>query len=225
MRDSQRAFSIWDLSGHLLVAGCIVAAMLGVFAVAPTEETMGHVQRILYIHVATAWCGLASFLFMAACGLIFLLRRDLDWDDWARAAAELGWLCCGLTLVTGSLWARAAWNTWWTWDPRLTTTLILWAVYSGAIILRGSIDDPYRRARVAAIVAILGSIDIPMLSMATVWFRGMHPAPPQMAPVMRAVMLLTVVGFTGIFVLLLLRRRLQISLQRVVASLEQKLEM
>lgn len=218
------ANAIGSLAIHALVAGMVAAAMLSVFALAPTEQTMGDVQRILYIHVATAWCGLAAFLLMAACGAMFLLRRDLAWDDWAQAAAELGWLACGMTLATGSLWARAAWNAWWTWDPRLTATLVLWMIYSGTLVLRGSIDDPHRRARVGAILAILGSIDLPLVMMATRWFRGMHPAAPQMASTMRAVLLLTVVAVSAVFVLLLVRRCMQLRLKRAIADLEQDLE-
>ena len=90
---------------------------------------MGDAQRIVYVHVAVAWLGLLGFVHRwPARRADVSLRRDLAWDHWSQAAAELGWLCCGLTLVTGSLWAHAAWGTWWTWDPRLTTAFILWAI-------------------------------------------------------------------------------------------------
>ena len=111
--------------GFLLPATVILTAiaMLAIILSAPTERTMGDSQRIVYIHVAVAWCGLANFLVMAGAGLMYLRRRNLAWDHWAQAAAELGWLGATLTLITGSIWAHAAWNTWWSWDPRLATTL------------------------------------------------------------------------------------------------------
>ena len=127
-----------------LAAGLVPIALAVVFFVAPTEPTMGQAQRIVYVHVAVAWLALAGFIVMAASGGMYLLRRDLAWDHWARAAAELGWLCCTLTLATGSLWAHAAWNTWWTWDPRLTASFVLWTMYGGYLLIRGSLEDPHR---------------------------------------------------------------------------------
>ena len=109
------------------------------------RQTMGDAQRIVYIHVSVAWMGLASFVVMAGAGGMYLARRDLGWDHWSRAALEIGWLCCSLTLATGSLWAHSAWNTWWTWDPRLTTAFVLWAMYSAALVLRSGVNDPHRR--------------------------------------------------------------------------------
>ena len=136
---------------------------------------MGQAQRIVYVHVAVAWLALAGFIVMAASGGMYLLRRDLAWDHWARAAAELGWLCCTLTLATGSLWAHAAWNTWWTWDPRLTTSFVLWTMYGGYLLIRGSLEDPHRSARLGAVLAIVGLLDVPLVVIATRWFRGIHP--------------------------------------------------
>ena len=84
-----------------------------------------------------------GFLAMAASGAAYLVRRNLAWDHWAQAAAEVGWLCSGLTLLTGSLWAHSAWGTWWTWDPRLTTAFVLWSIYSGCLIVRAGVEDPH----------------------------------------------------------------------------------
>ena len=147
----------------VLAAATLLAALGAIFFVAPTERTMGEAQRIVYVHVAVAWLGLAGFLVMAVAGGIYLARRDLAWDHWAHAAAELGWLAASLTLVTGSLWAHAAWGTWWTWDPRLTSSFVLWALYSGCLLIRGSQDDPHRAARGGAILAVLGAVDVPMI--------------------------------------------------------------
>ena len=164
--------------GLLLPLAVILTAMamLAIILSAPTERTMGDAQRIVYIHVAVAWCGLAGFLIMAGAGMMYLRRRNLAWDHWAQAAAELGWLAATLTLITGSIWAHAAWNTWWSWDPRLATTFVLWAINSACLVVRSGLEDPHRRARIGAVLAILGAIDLPLVVMATRWFRGIHRA-------------------------------------------------
>jgi heme exporter protein C len=197
---------------ELCRTGPLAVALLAACLVAPTESTMGHVQRILYVHVPVAWLGLLACLALAGSGLAYLAGRDLGWDHWFQAALELGWLCCGLTLVTGSLWAHQAWGTWWVWDPRLTTAFILWAIYSGIWLVRAGIDDPHRRARVGAILAILGVLDVPLVLLATRWFRGLHPVVPEMAPRMRLTLLACLVGFTVFFGTLACRRRRQLAL-------------
>ena len=197
----------------VLAAATLLAALGAIFFVAPTERTMGEAQRIVYVHVAVAWLGLAGFLVMAVAGGIYLARRDLAWDHWAHAAAELGWLAASLTLVTGSLWAHAAWGTWWTWDPRLTSSFVLWALYSGCLLIRGSQDDPHRSARGGAILAVLGAVDVPMIVLATHWFRGIHPATPQLDPLMRLTLWTSIVGFTAFFGVLLAMRRTQLHAQ------------
>ena len=130
----------------LLAAAALAAAVLAIFLGAPTEATMGHAQRIVYVHVAVAWLGLLGSCAMGASGAAYLLSRKLAWDHWFQSAAEVGWLCGGLTLLTGSLWARQAWGTWWEWDPRLTASFILWAIYSGILIVRSGLEDAHQRA-------------------------------------------------------------------------------
>jgi len=210
---------------HVSLAGLLAAAVLAIFVFAPTEETMGQAQRILYLHVSVAWAALVGFLLMAGAGALYLLRRDLQWDHWSAAAAEVGWLCSTLTLITGSFWARAAWNTWWTWDPRLTATAVLWAVYCAYLLLRSGLEDPHRRARAGAVLAVIGLIDLPMVAMATRWFRGIHPPSPQMEPAMRLALLLSVAAFTGLFGLLVCCRRRQLQLQEMLLRLEQDSDM
>jgi heme exporter protein C len=204
----------------ILVAAAVAAAILAILFVAPTEATMGLAQRIVYIHVAMAWLGLVSFLVMAATAAVYLARRNLVWDQWSQAAAELGWLAASLTLVTGSLWAHAAWNTWWTWDPRLMTSFILWAVYGGYLLFRGNLEEPHLRARLSAVLAIIGVVDVPLVAMATRWFRGIHPVAPKMDPVMHGVLLASVAGFTALFALLLVRRRAQLRLEGLLENYE-----
>ncbi len=220
--DGNRRRRWCEALSNLGVAGLLTAAILAIFVFAPTEETMGPAQRILYVHVAMAWLGLLAFAVTAATGMMYLVRRDLWWDHWSLSAAELGWLCCGLTLLTGSCWARAAWHTWWTWDPRLTTSFVLWAICSGYLVVRSHLDDPHQRARLAAILAIVGVLDVPLVVLAAYWYRGMHPAAPQMEPAMRATLLLSVVAFSAFFSVLFVRRGAQLRQQCLVGLLQQR---
>jgi heme exporter protein C len=175
-------------------------------------------HQIVYLHVPVAWLGLLGLLLTAGGGAMYLGTRNRLWDQWSQAAAELGWLCCGLTLATGSLWAHAAWGTWWTWDPRLTSALILWMIYSGYLILRAQIDDPHRRSRLSAVFAILGALDVPLVVVAAHWFRGIHPAAVSPEPAMQAALGCSVAGFTVLFVLLLVCRRRQLQSRAAVES-------
>lgn len=216
--------NMFRVAGPAAVGGLMVLTVLAVCFLAPTESTMGHAQRIVYVHVPAAWLGLVGFLAMAGSGLAYLARRDLSWDHWFQAAGELGWLCSGLTLVTGSLWAHEAWGTWWEWDPRLTAAFILWAIFSGILIVRSGIEDPQRRARVGAVLAVLGGLDVPLVVMATRWFRGLHPVSPEMDPRMRLTLLISVVAFTVFFVWLAERRRAQLGLESLRGELQRRME-
>ncbi len=203
-----------------LAGGLMSAAFVAIFFLAPTEQSMGAVQRILYVHVSVAWLALLGLVASAATGCVYLLRRDLIWDHWSQAAAELGWLCATLTLVTGSLWASEAWNTWWTWDPRLTTAFVLWLIYSGYLLIRSNVEDPHARARVGAVVAIVGVLDVPLVVMATRWFRGIHPVAPEMEPMMRGVLFFSAFSFASFFGLLLFLRRKQLRQESLITALE-----
>ncbi|MCY2994912.1 MAG: cytochrome c biogenesis protein CcsA [Planctomycetota bacterium] len=214
--------AVGTVAWNMLLAGLLALAIWAIFLFAPTEQTMGQAQRIVYVHVSVAWLGLLGLLVMAASGTGYLVRRNLAWDHWLQAAGELGWLCCGLTLITGSLWAHEAWGTWWEWDPRLTTSFILWAIYSGILIVRASVEDPHRRARIGAVLAILGTLDTPLVVMATRWFRGLHPVSPQMEPTMRIALLISVIGFSALFATLLVRRRGQLDLERLTGELQRQ---
>jgi heme exporter protein C len=191
-----------------------------IFFIAPTESTMGDVQRIVYLHVSVAWCGLTGIAAMGFCGAMYLIRRQLIWDFWSQAAGEVGWLCTTLTLMTGSLWAHEAWGTWWTWDPRLTSSLVLWFMYSGIMLMRSSIEDPNRRGRISAILAIISVSDVPLVLMATRWFRGIHPVAPELDPQMRFVLLTSVVSFSALFAFLVVQRHRQLKLVELKVKLE-----
>lgn len=224
MHNDSTKLAVRDMLPGAAALVLLAVAVLAIFLVAPAETTMGAAQRIVYVHVPVAWFALVGFLAMAACGAGYLAGRNLWWDHWAQAACEVGWLCCGLTLVTGSLWAHSAWGTWWTWDPRLTTAFVLWAICSGCLIVRAGLEDPHRRARVGAVLAIVGTLDIPLVVMATRWFRGIHPVSPDMEPSMRLVLLVSVAAFTAWFVLLTARRRMQLHLEGLLGEARRKAE-
>lgn len=207
---------------HATAAALLITAVVAIFFYAATETTMGDVQRIVYIHVPTAWFGMVAFLAMAFAGGMYLRTRDIRWDHWSQAFAEIGWLCCTLTMLVGSIWAKAAWNVWWTWDPRLSTVFLLWAMYSGSLVLRSNIDDQNQSARFRAVLAIVGALDLPMIYFVTRWFRGIHPASPQMEPSMRATLAISIVAFTVLFTLLVLRRRTQLDQTQRLTALEQE---
>jgi heme exporter protein C len=142
---------------------------------APTEAVMGNVQRVFYFHIGTAWTGLLGFLFSAGLGIAFLVTRDQKWDVMEVAAVEISIVFFFITIVLGSIWARPAWNTWWTWDPRLTTAAITELIYVAYFMLRGGIEDPDRRARFGAVYAIIGGASAPITFMVIRLFRSIHP--------------------------------------------------
>lgn len=226
MEATRLGISRLGTSGLGAVFGGLVCAALGfaawmIFEFAPEEVSMGPVQRIVYVHVAVAWCALANCIAMGCAAGVYLVRRDMAWDSRSQACAEVGWLCTTLTLATGSLWAHEAWNTWWTWEPRLTASLILWLVYAAYFLIRSSLDDPDRRARIGAAVAVIALADVPMVIMATRWFRGIHPVSPEMEPRMRAALLASVVA-TSLWVgWLVVRRSRQLAAATRIRQLEQ----
>ncbi len=144
----------------------------------PPEAQMGNLVRIMYFHVSSAWIAfLACFVsFVGAVMSLVQKKHRIVWDRYAVASAEIGVLFTSLTLVSGSLWARPIWNTWWTWDPRLTTTLILWFLYVGYLLLRGTIESVERRIRASAIYAIIAFIDVPIIHESVTWWRSIHPS-------------------------------------------------
>ena len=200
-------------------AGFILLVTTTVTWIAPQDSAMGDAQRIVYLHVSVAWLGLLAFILMAGFGALYLRSRDLGWDAWAQSATEIGWLTCTLTLISGSLWAQQAWGTWWTWDPRLTTFLILWMLITGALFVRESIPQAHRRARTCAVLAAVGLLDVPLVAMATRWFRGIHPVSPEMDPAMRYILMAVVSACTAYFGLLLVQRKRQLQWQATIAQL------
>ena len=178
---------------------------------APTELVMGQVQRIFYFHIGTAWTALLGFLFSSVLSMIYLVTKNLKWDRYQVAAIEVSLVFFLITIMLGSIWARPAWNTWWTWDPRLTTAAITELVYIAYFMLRQGIDDPDRRARFGAVYALLGGISAPITFFAIRLYRTIHPVViaggnPEarggfdMTPDMLTAMFVALIAFTVIFI-------------------------
>ncbi len=142
---------------------------------APVEAQMGLVQKIFYLHLPLAWWGFVSFFLVFIFSILFLCRCDDNFDLLAGAAAEIGVLFCTLVLLTGILWAKAAWNTWWTWEPRLSTTLVMWFVYSGYLVLRKSFGVEQKQKTFCAVLGILGFLDVPLVFFSARLWRSIHP--------------------------------------------------
>lgn len=159
-----------------LTAVLMVAATYMVFLYVPTEADQGIVQRIFYFHVPCAWVAFAAFGLVAICGVFYLWLGAEVWDDLGYAAAEVGMVFCTLVLITGSIWAKPIWGTWWTWDSRLTTTLILWLLYGGYLMLRAMAGETPQVARFAAVVGIVAAVDVPVVIVSVRLWRTIHPA-------------------------------------------------
>ena len=161
-------------------------AVLGVFVrvifFTPFELRQGAAYRIVFIHAPAAWVAFLAFFLVALAGGLYLFMRDERFDRFAASSAEVGLVFTTVVLVTGPIWARPIWNTWWTWDARLTSTLFLWFIYLGYLVLRGAIDDRRMRARYSAIIGILGALLIPFIHMSVYLFRTLHPMPVLASP-------------------------------------------
>lgn len=169
-------FKDW-LPAVALAAGLAVAGSQWlIWYYAPVEQTMGLVQKIFYAHLPLAWWSLFSFFGVFVCGIIYLKTRAERWDLLAGALAEVGLLFATLALITGSIWARKSWNTWWTWDPRLTTTLVMWFIYAGYLLVRSMDLDKRRQATVCAVVGIVAFLDVPLVFLSARLWRSIHPA-------------------------------------------------
>jgi len=168
----KRGFTILAIVTALLLSFALYQALIG----APTERTMGDVQRIFYYHVSSAWTAFLLFLINFLASIVYLVRRDLKSDIVALVSAEVGVVFCTVVLVTGPIWARPVWGIWWTWDPRLTLTFVLWLIYISYLVLR-RFSTSSQTAVLAAVLGIFGGLDVPLDYLAIRFFAGQHPAP------------------------------------------------
>lgn len=184
-----------------------------VFFWVPTEVSQGISQRIFYVHVPAAWTSFLAFGLCALTSGMYLWLRDERLDRAALAAAEGGMVFATIMLITGPLWGKIAWGTYWTWEPRLTLTLLMWFIFLGYFMVRSSSENPEKGRRFAAVVAIVGALDIPFIHLSVLWFRSLHPQPvvvkpegPTLPGEMLTVLMSSLVVFTLIFFGLFLLR-------------------
>jgi len=188
----------------------MVTTLYLVFVYVPTEKTIGIVQKIFYLMVPMGWLSLLSFLIVFIGSILYLVKRGSKWDILAHSSAEVGIVFTTLTLITGALWAKPVWGVWWAWEPRLTATLVLWLIYLAYFMVRSFATEEYRGATFAAVVGIIGFIDLPIIALATTLWRGMHPGPVifqgGLAPSMLLTLLVSITAFTTLYFLLLIQR-------------------
>ena len=212
-----------------LTAVMFIIAVGMVFFYAPTEAVMGNVQKVFYFHVATAWVGMLGFMAAGVAGIAYLRQNDRKWDIVSMAAVELSLVFFFIAIVLGSIWARPAWNTWWTWDPRLTTATVVELVYAAYLLLRQGIDEPDKRARFGAVYTIVGFISVPLTFLSIRLLRTIHPVVvgdnnPEaeggfsMTAPMRLTFFFSLITFSFVFVTLLWHR---IRLGKLAEKVEQ----
>jgi len=214
---------------NLVTAVLMLTALALVFLYAPRERVMGEVQRIFYFHVPSAWLSFTAFGVTAVAGGVYLATGKRLWDQVAYSSVEVGLMLTLMAVTSGSIWARPAWNTWWTWDPRLTTYTIMALIYIAYLMLRQGIEDPDRRARFASVYGIIGVISVPITWFSIRWWRTIHPVVIgsgsataeggfDMTPTMLQVFLFSNLAFTFFYAALLANR---VRLARIAEHVEQ----
>ena len=195
--------------GTVLILNMILALYMA-FLGAPKEAIMGDLQRIFYFHVPAAIAGLIAFAINFAASLMYVIRKNRRWDNLALSAAEIGVMFLLMVLVTGPIWAKPAWFVWWTWSPRLTLSLVLCLLYVAYLLIRNYIEDPDRKAMVAAVFGIVAFIDVPLVWFSIRWWRDLHPSPMLetggLSPSMRPAFLVCLSAFLVLLIYLLRRR-------------------
>ncbi len=206
---------------HAATALAMTAAVYAIVFHAPVEKTMGIVQKIFYLHLPAAVLSFTGFAITCLSSVMYLARRDFKWDRLAGCAAEVGVLFCTIVLITGPIWAKSIWNVWWTWDPRLTTTLILWLIYLAYLLLRAS-SQGARRAGFAAVFGIAGFVNVPLTFLAVRLWRTIHPVlitsrGLNMSPPIWQTLAISTAAFALLFATLLVERT---ALEKLLAGAE-----
>ena len=207
----RKFFSLVDSIGFLALPAMLVALYLIAFY-APIEKKMGIVQKIFYFHVPCAWVTFLAFFFVFLNSVMFLWKRDRSYDLMAHASAEVGIIFCTLVLITGPLWGKPAWGAWWTWDSRLTTTLILWLIFVAYMMLRQYGGEEGQMSRFCAVLGIVGFLDVPLIYLSVTWWKTLHPpkvvftGDSSLAPQMLTTLQVSVAAMTLFFLYILSRR-------------------
>jgi heme exporter protein C len=202
-------------------------ALWSIFVRAPEERVMGAVQKIFYVHVPLAAVTFLSVFVLLVGALGYLWTRRAEWDHLSIAAAEVGLLYCTLVLITGPIWAKPAWGVWWTWEAKLTTTVILWLLLAGILLARAYASTPEQGARVGSILGAVAALDVPIVYKAVDWWRGQHPIvfgpgkPDPLAPGMGDALAVSMVAFVLLYALLVASRMKLAALSDRVAACEE----
>ena len=215
---SEKVQSRLDLVLGTVLAFGMVLALYMAFIGAPRETTMGDLQRIFYFHVGAAIAGMTAFAVNFAGSLMYLVRKNRWWDSLALAAAEVGTIFFCMVLITGPIWAKPVWFTWWTWSPRLTLSLVLFLLYIAYLLIRNYIEDPERRALVSAAFGVIAFVDAPLVWFSIRWWRDIHPSAMLetggLSPSMRPAFFVCFAAFE-LLMIYLLRRRFYLETMRV----------
>jgi heme exporter protein C len=209
---ARRGERILGLLSIAWLAATLVMALWVAPADRPPPEGQGDLYRIMYVHVPAAWLAYLCFAVVFVASIAYLKSGKSRWDRAAASSAEIGVVFTSLAILLGSIWGRPAWGTWWTWDPRLTTTAIMLLIYIGYLAVRRLTDNPRRRARWAAVVGIIGFADVPIVHLSVTWWRGLHQGPTvklptvTLAPVMSVTLLVSTVAFTILYAYLMALR-------------------
>ncbi|MFC1920133.1 cytochrome c biogenesis protein [Chloroflexota bacterium] len=188
----------------------ILGAIYMTFIYVPTEKNMGTVQRIFYFHVPLAWVAFLAFFVVFICSIMYLWKRNIKWDGYSSASAEVGLLFTTLVLITGSIWAKPVWGVWWTWDARLTAALVLWLIYVAYFLVRNYAEEQSQGARFAAVLGIIGFVDVPVVALAVNLWRTQHPTTlifeGGLDKAMLVTLLVSITAFTFLYITLFIRR-------------------
>lgn len=214
----------------------IILSLYLIFIWSPIEKQMGIVQKIFYYHVSTAWNAFFAFFIVFVFSILYLISRKRIYDQIAGVSAEIGILFTTIVLITGPLWGRSAWNTWWSWEPRLTTTLILWFIYIAYILIRHMEGPQEKKARIAAVFGIFGFINVPIVYFSVNWWNSkLHPvvlgpnaeADSGLESTMLLTLMVSVVTMTLLYLLLMIKgfqiEKARIDLARIKAEIKGKI--
>jgi heme exporter protein C len=171
MKPQPKALTFLTILSVVLFLG----ALGMVFMYAPLEALMNYVQKVFYFHISNAWVGMLGFIVAAVAGVFYLVKKDLKWDVVELAAVEISLVFFIIAIITGSIWAKPSWGTYWTWDARLTTAAILEMIYLAYLLLRQGIDDPERRARFGAVYTLIGAVSVPVTFLSIRIWQTIHP--------------------------------------------------
>ena len=218
---------------YVLAFLCIILMIVDlylIFWVAPLDVVLGNIQKIFYIHVPIAAMAFLGFFLVFVFSIIYLVKRSDHWDRLAYASGEVGVVFVSVTLLTGVVWARPVWGVWWTWEPRLTTTLILWLIYVAYLMVRSYAPNRSQGSLYAAAIGIIGFIDVPIVYYSVQWWRSIHPSAVvgpfaesgALAPIMTKILLVSLVAFAALFLLLLNQR---VSVKKQEDLLQKTLEL